>query len=152
MLKKLFVFGTIFTSLSIGNSTIAAEIESETTVTNISSLSEVSSLTSGIAGETFGKKIKCSSKVKASNPIFGSPSATATSSAAVKEDTIAAKVRVYSSKGGLKGQKTDSQKNSTYAGATFTDKSNNIPATAFGNHTYVKKSYKTVVHETKDKF
>lgn len=144
--------GTVFASLSIGNSTIAAEIESETTVTNISSLSEVSSLTSGISGETSGKKIKCSSKVKAINPIFGSPSATATSSAAVKEDTISAKVRVYSSKGGLKGQKTDSQKNSTYAGATYTDKSNNIPATAFGNHTYVKKSYKTVVHETKDKF
>lgn len=56
-------------SLLIGNSTIAAEIESETTVTNISSLSEVSSLTSGISGETSGKKIKCTSKVKAGNPI-----------------------------------------------------------------------------------
>ncbi|MFD4820307.1 hypothetical protein [Peribacillus butanolivorans] len=152
MLKKLCVVGTIFASLSIGNSAISAEVESETTVTNISSFSEVSSLTAGITAETSGKKIKCTSKVKASNPIFGSPSATATSSAAVKEDHISAKVRVYNSKGGLQGQKTDSQTKSTYAGATYTDKSTSIPATAFGNHTYVKKSYKTVVHETKDKF
>ncbi|MGE7767815.1 hypothetical protein [Peribacillus sp. NPDC096540] len=56
MLKKLCVVGTIFASLSIGNSAIAAEVESETTVTNISSLAEVSSLTAGITVETSGKK------------------------------------------------------------------------------------------------
>ncbi|MGJ3193204.1 hypothetical protein [Peribacillus frigoritolerans] len=89
----------------MGNSALAAEVETETTITNISVLSEVSSVTPGIATATAGKKITCTSKINAKNPIVGSPTATATSTASASEDAISAKVRVYNSKGGLQGSK-----------------------------------------------
>jgi hypothetical protein len=152
MLKKLCVVGTIFAGLTMGNSALAAEVETETTITNISVLSEVSSVTPGIATATAGKKITCTSKINAKNPIVGSPTATATSTASASEDSISAKVRVYNSKGGLQGSKEDKQSYSKYAGATYTSKSGSMPSKAFGNHNFIKKNYKTIRHETVDKF
>lgn len=152
MLKKLCVVGTIFAGLTMGNSALAAEVETETTITNISVLSEVSSVTPGIATATAGKTIKVTSKINAKNPLVGSPHATATSSASATEDSISAKVRVYTSKGGLQGSKEDKQSYSKYAGATYTSKSGSLPSKAFGNHNYIKKSYKTVRHETVDTY
>ncbi|MGE7877888.1 hypothetical protein [Peribacillus muralis] len=138
MLKKLCVVGTIFAGLTMGNSALAAEIETETTITNISVLSEVSSVTPGIATATAGKTIKVTSKVNAKNPLVGAPNATATSSASASEDSISAK--------------EDKQSYSKYAGATYTSKSGSIPSKAFGNHNYIKKSYKTIRHETVDTY
>ena len=75
-------------------------------------------------------------------------SATATSSATMKQDKIVAKARAYNDLGGLMGTETDSTKNSSYAGATVRTGVKYI-SRAIGNHTYEKSGYVTVNHETK---
>ncbi|MCU5406795.1 hypothetical protein [Bacillus bombysepticus] len=75
-------------------------------------------------------------------------SATATSSATMKQNKIVAKTRAYNDLGGLMGTKTDSASNSSYAGATVSTGIKYI-SRAIGNHTYEKSGYVTINHETR---
>lgn len=74
-------------------------------------------------------------------------SATATSSATMKQDKIVAKARAYNDRGGLIGTKTDTGKKSAYAGATVNTGTIYIKK-AIGNHSYEKAGYVPIYHET----
>lgn len=150
--KKLCAVGVIFASLTGVSSAYADVIETDTTITNISFLPEVDVITPGIMSTTLGKSIKTHSSVKASNPLYGSAQATATSSASDLVDTIYAKVRVYTKSGGLEGSKEDSEQGSRYAGITYVSKSTTVPKEAYGNHKFIKAGYKSVINETHDFF
>lgn len=143
-MKKMIVAGTFITGLAISSNAFAAEVETDTTITNITTLPDVTTVTVGPAGS-----LKADSKVRCVDPLFGSPYAVATSNSNILSDYIYAKVRVYGPTGGIRGSKEDAESNSKYAGATYTDNSSTTPDFAMGNHTYQKKNYKSIYHELK---
>ncbi|HDX9529953.1 TPA: XoxI protein [Bacillus thuringiensis] len=84
----------------------------------------------------------------------GKPYGVSTSSSSIKEDSIYAQNRLIKGSGVTIGSNSNTAKKSSYASASVTHP-NLLPGIgdyAVGNHTYKTSGYKTVYHETKDKF